>query len=341
MARSSTVKRCQLAAAALVGALIAVSHARAAEPLRLVAKIPLPNVEGRIDHFAWDEKNQRLLVAALGNNTVEIIDPAKGQVVGRIADLKTPQGIGIASDENRVAVANDADGSFRIYDSASLKQLHRVDLQDDADNVRYDAMKRLFWVGYGGGGLAAIDPQSGQVVQNVKLDGHPESFQLESQGRRCFVNVPSAGHIAVIDREKNAVVARWPLNGVAANFPMALDEARHRLFIGCRQPAKLLVLDTESGKTIASLEIVGDTDDLFYDVANHRIYITGGAGRIDIVLQTDANTYRPLSSIETAPGARTGLLVATAGKLYVAIPHRGSRQAEIQVFSINKEAANP
>jgi YVTN family beta-propeller protein len=333
------VNRCQLAAAAMVCALIAVPHSRAAEPLRLVAKIPLPNVEGRIDHFAWDETNQRLFVAGLGNNTVEIIDAGKAKVVDRIANLKTPQGIAVTPDGSRIAVANDADGSCRIYDGASLKQLHSVDLHDDADNVRYDALKKLFWVGYGSGGLAAIDPQSGKVVQNIKLDGHPESFQLESSGKRVFVNVPGAGHIVVVDREKSAVVARWPLIGVAANFPMALDEARHRLFVGCRKPAKLLVLDTESGKTVATLDIVGDTDDLFYDAVSHRIYVTGGAGRIDTILQTDADNYRALSSIETATGARTGLFVATSGELYVAVPHRRSRQAEIQVFSTNKTDA--
>jgi YVTN family beta-propeller protein len=305
----------------------------------LVQSIPLPGVEGRIDHFAWDEKNQRLFVAGLGNNSVEIIDPAKGHVVDRITNLKTPQGIAVTLDGTRIAVANDADGSCRIYDGTSLNQLHSVDLQDDADNVRYDAVKKLFWVGYGTGGLAAIDPQSGKVLQNIKLDGHPESFQLESSGKRMFVNVPGAGHIAVVDREKNEVIARWPLTGVAANFPMALDEGHHRLFVGCRKPAKLLVLDSESGKSVATLDIVGDTDDLFCNAANHRIYVIGGAGRIDTILQTDADTYRLSSSVETAPGARTGLFVASAGRLYVAVPHRGSQQAEIRVFSTDKTAS--
>lgn len=325
-----------LAFAAAICTLMAVVNAHATEPLRLIATIPLANVEGRIDHFAWDEKNQRLFVAGLGNNTVELIDAAKANVVDRIASLKTPQGIAVTSDGSRIAVANDADGTCRIFAGASLKQLYSVDLQDDADNVRYDAQKKLFWVGYGSGGVAAIDPQSGKVLQNIKLDGHPESFQLESSGKRMFVNVPGAGHIAVVDREKNEVVARWPLTGVAANFPMASDEARHRLFVGCRKPAELLALDTESGKTVATLDIVGDTDDLFYNAANHRIYVIGGAGRIDTILQNDADHYTSLSSIETAPGARTGFFVATTGKLYVAVPHRGSQRAEIRVFSTDK-----
>ena len=103
------------------------------------------------------------------------------------------------------------------------------------------------YVGYGDGALAVIDPEKVKKLADIKLDGHPESFQLEAQGKRIFVNVPSASQVAVIDREKRAVVARWDVKQAGANFPMALDEANHRLFLGCRQPAKVLVLDAEAG----------------------------------------------------------------------------------------------
>src|SRR5262249_24357131 len=155
----------------------------------------------------------------------------------------------------------------RLFDGTSLQQTARIDLKDDADNVRYDFSSNLFWVGYGQGGLAAIYPERGKQVADVKLSSHPESFQLTTKGNRIFVNVPDAGYIAVVDRETGTLITKFTLQDASANFPMALDEADRRLFIGCRSPARLLVLDTETGKTIAALEIVGDTDDLFYDVA--------------------------------------------------------------------------
>jgi YVTN family beta-propeller protein len=300
--------------------------------LKLVQTISLPGVEGRIDHFALDAKGKRLFVAALGNNTVEVVDLAAGKVIQRIKNLQAPQGIGFAPDFNVLAVANDKDGSVRLFDAASLQPNHVIDLKDDADNVRYDADARRFWVGYGEGGVAAVDPQTGKLLADVKLDAHPESFQLESKGKRIFVNVPRSEHVAVIDREKPAVVAKWPLKEAEGNFPMALDEANHRLFVGCRKPAKLLVLDTENGKTMAAVDIVGDTDDIFYHADKKRIYVSGGAGYVTILEQTGPDNYRDAGATRTAPGARTSFFVPQSGLLYVAVPHRGPQAAELRAF---------
>jgi hypothetical protein len=231
-------------------------------------------------------------------------------------------------------VANDGDGSCRLYNGTSLQQTASVDLKDDADNVRYDKASHRFWVGYGEGGLAAIDPESGKQLADIKLDAHPESFQLETKGERIFVNLPNAGHIAVVDRQTGTVIEKIPMKEASRNFPMALDEADHRLFIGCRTPAKLLVLDTETGKTVASADIVGDTDDLFYDAATKRIYVSGGEGRVTVISQTSADTYNVAGQVATAPGARTSFFVPATETLYVAVPHRGAQKAELRVFSV-------
>src|SRR5216683_5674411 len=287
--------------------------------LTQVQTIPLEGVEGRIDHFGLDAKGKRLFVAALGNNTVEVVDLVAGKVTQHITNLRTPQGIGFAPESNRLAVANDQDGSCRLYDGTSLKQTATIELKDDADNVRYDNVSRRFWVGYGDGALAAIDPESGKQIADVKLDAHPESFQLESKGERIFVNVPNAGHVAVVDRENGTVIEKFPLKEAVANFPMALDEANHRLFIGGRNPAKLLVLDMETGNTVATVDIVGDTDDVFYDAANKRIYVSGGQGRVTVISQTNPNTYNVAGQVATAPGARTSFFVPETRMLYVAV----------------------
>ncbi len=312
----------------------AESSGQSSNLLTQVETIPLDGVEGRIDHFGIDAKGKRLFVAALGNDTVEVVDLAAGKVTKHIRNLSTPQGVGFAPESNRLAVANDQDGSCRLYDGTSLQQTATIELKDDADNVRYDAVSRRFWVGYGDGGLAAIDLQSGKQVADVKLDAHPESFQLETKGKRIFVNVPNAGYVAVVDRETGTVIEKFPLKEAVGNFPMALDEADHRLLIGCRSPAKLLVLDTETGNTVASLDIVGDTDDLFYDAANKRIYVSGGEGRVTVISQTNADMYNVVGQVTTAPGARTSFFVPETKTLYVAVPHRGQQKAELRAFTI-------
>jgi DNA-binding beta-propeller fold protein YncE len=301
--------------------------------------IPLDGVEGRIDHMAVDTKSGRLFVSALGNNTVEVIDMAAGKRTKTIKGPQEPQGIAVVPTSQRVVIASGTDGKCRIYDS-TLTLSSDIDDLDDADNVRYDAKTGQAVVGYGKGALVFIDPQTGKKVSEVTLDGHPESFQLEKAGRRIFVNVPSARHVAIVDRHQGKVVAKWTLPGARSNFPMALDEANHRLFIGCRSPAKLLVLDSDTGKTGTAVDIVGDTDDLFYDAARKRIYVSGGAGRVSVIAQENADKYSLLGEILTASGARTSYFVPGSGLLYVAVPHRGQQRAELRVYNMADPAAS-
>ena len=306
--------------------------------LTQVQTIPLDGIEGRIDHFGLDAKGKRLFVSALGNDTVEVVDLAAGKVTNH-HDQQPPRAAGKSASCSQIqpastVLANDGDGSCRFYAGTSLQQTAAVDLKDDADNVRYDKASHRFWVGYGEGGLAAIDPESGKQVADIKLDAHPESFQLETKGKRIFVNVPNAGHVAVVDRETGTVIENIPMKEARANFPMALDEADHRLFIGCRKPAKLLALDMETGKTVATVDIVGDTDDLFYDAANKRIYVSGGEGRVTVISQASADNYDVSGQVATAPGARTSFFVPETETLYVAVPHRGEQKAELRIFSV-------
>jgi len=167
--------------------------------------------------------------------------------------------------------------------------------------------------------------------------GNPESFQLEESGQRIFVNVPTAGHIAVADPDTGSVIETWPLSNATENFPMALDETNHRLFVGTRSPAKLLILDTETGTQVTSLDSSGDADDIFYDSENKRIYVSGGEGAISVFEQTDPDNYSLLDKVDTAEGARTSLFVPDSGTLYVAVPHRGSQQAEVRAFQTKSD----
>jgi hypothetical protein len=186
-------------------------------------------------------------------------------------------------------------------------------------------------VGYGSGAIAAVDLE-GQRAGEVKLQGHPESFQLERNGSRIFVNVPDARHVAVLDRAAMKLIGTWPVTEAAANYPMALDEASHRLFIGCHNPAMVLIYDTTSGKRVGSFPIVGDTDDLFYDAARKRLYVTGGEGYIDVCHQNDADHITRIARVASAGGARTSLYVPDQGRLYVAVPLRGAEKSELRIY---------
>ncbi len=306
----------------------------AAQPLRLETAIPLPNVNGRIDHFSVDVTGQRLFVAALGNNTVEVVDLKAGKVVHTIRGLREPQGLFYWPETDRLYAANADDGHVHVYDGHSFEQIHEYDLSGDADNIRFDPGAKEIFVGYGSGALAVINADLKARVGETMLDAHPESFQLEKQGPRIFINIPEAGNVTVVDRRTRTVKDKWPVTGAKSNFPMALDEADHRLFLGCRKPPKLLILDTSTGKQIASVDIVSDTDDIYNDTASKRIYVSGGAGAVSVVRQKDPDHYEVIATIPTAPGARTSLFVPEFKRLYVARPHRGKQEAGLMVFAV-------
>jgi hypothetical protein len=250
-----------VAALLLLGGL-----AQAQEPkaLALKTRIELPNVNGRIDHFSADVKGQRLFMAALGNHTVEVMDVQSGKRLHTISDVAELQGLYYDPSSNHLFVACAKDGATKVFDGSSFQLLETVQFSGDADNIRYDPRGRRVVVGYGDGALGFLD-SNGKKIGEIALDVHPESFQLEKTGTRVFVNVPDQKEIQVADLANSALIAKWPVTSALKNYPMALDEAHHRLLIGCRTPARMLVIDTESGKQTASVEIVGDTDDLFHD----------------------------------------------------------------------------
>jgi DNA-binding beta-propeller fold protein YncE len=321
-----------LAVCVLAGA--AAAHAVAqSPPLVLKSVIPLPNVEGRIDHLAFDAARGRLYVAALGNNSVEVTDTVNGIHVTSLPGFHEPQGIVVvpAIDAiSAIAVANGNSGTLQLIDALSYQVRRTVAIGGDADNVRYDPAAKQLYVAYEGG-LAVVDPASGQIVQRIAISGHPESFQLEREGSRVFVNLPDSAQLIVADRKTASVVARWPGTG-RANYPMALDEPTHRLFVGCRQPATMVVYDTASGKAVKTLPVVGDVDDVFYDVGRKRLYVIGGDGYVDVLQREAGETLKRSARIGTANGARTGLFVPEQNRLYVAVPHRGTQLAEIRVY---------
>jgi DNA-binding beta-propeller fold protein YncE len=312
-------------------------------------------VKGRIDHFSVDVKGQRLFMAGVGNHTLEVIDLQSGKRVRTISDLAEPQGVYYDAATNHLYVACGLDGVTKIYDGTSFALLGTVKFPDDADNIRYDARSKSVIVGYAGakelrkreegtGGLGFIDSTTRKQTRTIIIDAHPESFRLEEKGTRLFVNVPDKKEIEVVDVEKGTILARWPLSA-RNNFPMALDEAHHRLFVGCWTPARLIVFDTETGKEVASLElgekgvvnpkIVGITDDLFYDAARSRVYVLNALGSIDVFQQEDPDHYDLIASVPTPPDSKTGLFVPDLGKLFVGVVQQGKEEAEIRVFQSN------
>ena len=312
--------------------------ARDGIPLRLAATVRLPDVRGRIDHLDIDVSGKRLFMSALGNDTVEVFDIAANKRIHTIRGLHEPQGVTFAPATSRIFVANGDDGTVRMFDGTSYQLLKTVHLASDADDTRLDAAKQQVYVGYGdkgNAGLAIFDAAKGDELGTIPLPAHPEGFQLEQKGARIYVNIPEANNvIEVVDRSARQIIATWKLGGAKDNFPMALDEADHRLFIVCRAPAELLALDANSGKILARVPSVEHADDVWFDPANKRIYVSGGQGFITVVAEDDADHYRRVAEFKTAEGGRTSLLAPELSKLYLGVWGQNGRPEELRVYAV-------
>lgn len=305
---------------------------RESSPLRRIQEIPLPGVEGRLDHFTIDGKRKRVIFSALGNDTVEIVDAFAGRRIHSIKGLSEPQGVLYIPDSDKLFVANAGDGKVKVFNGTTFDLTDTIDFGEDPDNLRYDATVKRVYVGYGEGAIGVIDATTNKRLNlDYKLEEHPEGFQLETRGPRIFVNVASRKHLAVIDRS-TGVVTKWELGGAGANFPLTLDETNHRVFIGTRRPARLVVFDMASGRVVASLPTAGDMDDLFYDPARSRLYIPGGEGFITVFQQKDPDHYMLLDNIATSIGTRTGVYYVGRDRVYLAAPPHANIGAALLVF---------
>lgn len=321
--------------------LLAACATRGVEPV-LVRSIALTGVEGRIDHLACDPATQRIFIAARNHGSLEVVDLERGERVKSIPGLKEPQGIVLVPARHEVLVASAGDGSLRAYDTRSLELTKQVQVGEDADNVRYDEAAQRVLVGHGAGALAILDATTLESKGKIALPAHPESFQLAQDGARVFANVPDAasgedGMLLVAQRRSSELIARWSLPQAGRNYPLALLEgegATARLFVGCRKPAKLLIVDARDGRVESALDCVGDVDDIFVDEQTGRVLVIGGEGAIDVFANEQGAGYARVGRVKTASGARTGLLVPELRRLFVAVSKGEGQACELREYRL-------
>jgi len=315
-------------------------HGQDKSPLKLIQKISMPNVKGRLDHSSVDLKGMRLFVAALGDdqNTVEVISLKSGKWIASIPGQSKPQGLFYSPDYKKLFVANGTDGTCKIFAGDTFKLRESLPIGPDADHVGYDPATKYLYVGFGdakSGGLAIIDTRNNKHIGDIKTDARSGGIKIEKARPRTFVTLTGANHLGVADLKKREQISAWP-TGVSTNVALALDENHHRVFDGVRDPATLIVLDTESGKEISRLEGVAGIDDLWYDSAHSRIYASGGrgfdVGYVYVYQQKDADHYELTGKVPTAPGAGTSFWSPDLNRLFVAAPANDKEDAAILVF---------
>lgn len=322
------------AAVAVLAGLVLALAAPAAD-LELVQTIPLKGKPGGLDHLAIDAEGQRLFVANKANNTLDIVDLKAGKLLEQKPNQTAIQGIAYAPDLNRIYVGLGSNGLCNVFDGKTYKILKTIKFKDDADNVRYNPNTHLVYVAHAEKALGVIDAKSLNLKTDIKLPAAAEAFQMEKSRPRLYLVTPSPSQLVVIDTDKNTVMNTHPIKKAANGHPVALDEAKHRVYVGCRKEPMIVVMDTETGQEIGGVPIPDGVDDLFLDAQRKRLYASCGEGFLVVLKQTEAGQLEVLEKIPTAKGAKTCLFAPQLNRLYLAVPRQeGKDGPEVRVYQV-------
>lgn len=314
------------------------------QPLKLVQKIPLPrSFEGRIDHQSVDVKGNRYFLSGLGNGTVEVIDLTAGKVLHTITGFSMAQAALYVPETNLIFVADGELNFLNIYDGTTYELVKSVPSLENADNLRYVPANPRYGggsgtviLGYGEGVGSALRIMNagGKPLSEILLQAHPESFQVDTTpgSFRIFVNVNELGYIAIADTNHRKVMDKWPVTGFKAIFPMAFDEKDQRLFVGTRNPPSLAVFDTKTGHLVTSVEAPDGTDDIWFDAARKRLYMSAVEGVVAVFEQRDADHYALTAKIPSVPGSATSYFAPALNRLFVPAPPFGGQPAQVLVY---------
>jgi DNA-binding beta-propeller fold protein YncE len=315
------------------------AQSQVAPPLTLQRTIPLPNGTAKFDHFAVDLNANRLFIAATGNRSIEVLDLSSGKVTENLTDFGKPHGLAWIPATSSLYVTDGSQAELKMFESSPLSHAKSIKLSDDADDMVYDEKSKLLYVGHGGGSaanparIAVIDTTNQTLVTNLPVSAHPEGLEIDNGKDRIFVNVAAAGEIVVIDGATHTKTATWKLTRARDNVPLAYDEEHQILFVACRTPSRLVVLDANSGKELADLPSEAGADDIFYDSEQHRVYLIAGSGAINVYEIDATKAVRAVGTTHTSAGAKTGLFVQSQHTLFVGAPATDGQQAKILLYS--------
>ena len=306
-------------------------------PLKLIATTKLPGFTGDFDHFGLDLKGRRLFLAAEDHKTVEVFD-LDGTRLQSIAGFEQPHAILYMPEVNQLLVTDgDGFGMVELLSGKDYKILNKIKLPPGVDGAVFNPVDKYYYVESGGetGGqthkINIIDTKAFKLVGDITLPGnHSEAMAISRDGKKMYVNLTGPKEVGVVDLNTRELIARWPITGAETPNSMALDESNHRLFIATRNPPEFIVFDTDSGKIVTTVSCSPFNDDMWFDVARKRIYLSGSE-TTTVLAQTDADHYEFVADVPTGYRAKTSLYVPQMNRFYAAVSGKGKPDAQLSV----------
>jgi sugar lactone lactonase YvrE len=308
------------------------AKAQAAKPadgvLKQAGGVDIPGYKGDFDHFAIDEKGDRLFLAGEEGKTLEVFKLSTGERIKTLTDqVEVPHSLFYMPASDELLILDGGPGGPRVLDGKTYAVKRHYKMPElGSDSIGYDAKANRLWVVSGGKDvplpysyLTEIDPGTGKIFHNIKFDAdHVEAMAIDPASDRLWISVTDKNKTAIVDRKAGKIIGEWPVTAAQQNAPMTFDPVTRRLFIVTRKPGMLLVVNADTGATVASFKAPERTDQVVWDPINRRVYVTGGEGYIGVIQQDDADHYSEAGHVPSAPGAKTAILTPDAKRLYVA-----------------------
>jgi DNA-binding beta-propeller fold protein YncE len=320
----------RIAVGALLVALIGLPALMvAAEKYHLVNTYKFGPAEGAtreyFDYIAVDAAARRVYVSH--GTEIIVLDADSGAVAGKITGLKQDHGVAVASEFGRGFISDGGAAKAIIFDLKTLKVTGEAKADKDADSILYDpASKRVFVMNGDPHSSTVIDAKSGSVVGSVELGGQPEFAVADGKGT-VFVNLEDKSEVVAVDSNTLKVKSRWPVAPAGGPTALAMDIEHHRLFSAGREPAKLAVIDADSGKVVASFTISGGADAAAYEPETGLIFVSTREGFVHVFHEDAADKYSEAETIKTEFGAKTMGLDTKTHKLFLSTVEFGPAPA--------------
>jgi hypothetical protein len=272
--------------------------------------------EGGMDYITVDAQNHRLYVPRSTHTMV--IDADSGKTIADIPGQKHNHGVALAPEAGRGFIT-DGEGSVVIFDLKTNAVLGTLKARPDADGIIYDKATGLVLVSCGDDGTLLtikpdVDPKNGSIDAPIDLGGKPEFLAADGAGK-VYVNLEDKDQIAVVDLKARKVLAHWPVAPGGSPVGLSIDSAKHRLFVGCRKPQKMIVMSTDDGKVLADLPIGAGVDATKFD--GQQAFASCRDGKMNVLGETSSGKFEIVQTVTTAVGAKTMDVDPSTHKAYL------------------------
>jgi DNA-binding beta-propeller fold protein YncE len=298
-----------------------------------------------MDHLAYDLKNQHLFLSAENNKEIVVVDMKAGKVIQETKVGGNPRKPFFDSGTNELWV-DLGDNTVVALNGATFEVAKIIELTGgknapgrDPDNAAFDAAKGLYYVavrtrneGSKEGSIEIVDTKAAKLVGSIKMEGQePAGIVLDPVANRLYAGmgdvVNGESVVKVVDTAKRAIVAEWSTAGGPQPHVAGLDAAHHRLFMGSRlggghnvDPGKLVIINTDTGKVVQTLDATGGGDEIFYDAPSKRVYFSGSTGTLAVFHEDDPDHYHLLGKVPTGAIAKSGIWISELKRYYAAVP---------------------